>query len=64
MKIDDRIPIKIMPIRKLTTYDLSIKTSQNPALWKKMSHKSTLRLGQVTYFMTIDYLHSIESLLK
>ena len=35
MKIDDHIPIKIMPIRELTTYDMSIKTSQNPALWKQ-----------------------------
>ena len=35
MKIDDHIPIKIMPIRELTTYDMSIKTSQNTALWKQ-----------------------------
>ena len=37
MKIDDHIPIKIMPIRELTTYDMSIKTSQNPALQKKQN---------------------------
>ena len=62
MKIDDHIPIKIMPIRELTTYDMSIKTSQNPALMEKTNQSlkyftvKSLCLGQVTCFMAIDLL--------